>query len=161
MSRNRNDFITLVQTYVLRPAGGGRVDVLAEAMKIPDDAIPDNVEEAARSFWHWKTYAGACDPKRKPKWLIEHEENVPTEVIAVNIVVFKDRINDDEWWRNAEAVGLDGCPTPCRPLFANPLNSVQVNKPTADAFLAWCESIPGYGAHPDGPPFFIGSIDTA
>ncbi len=151
MSRARYDFITLIQTFVLRT--NSTVSVLAKAMTIPDDAIPNDVAKAADDFWCW-SWEDRWLPQDKPKWLTEYEENLP----AVTITVVRP-MNAEQWWKLYSDVGLDGCPLPCRALMRGSSTKgppqVQVTQTAADAFLAWAQSIPGYD---DGPPFTFEKI---
>ncbi len=71
-------FVLLVQTWILAREIGNRnspdpavyanfaISTLAHAMRIPEEIIPDNIEEACREYCYWQSrHAGA----ERPSWL--------------------------------------------------------------------------------------------
>ena len=71
----RADFITILQTIMLARAAsrttheGLVAGTMAEALRLPEDALPANLGAAARAF------ADYCETGRPPWWLMEHREN--------------------------------------------------------------------------------------
>ncbi len=49
------------------------IRIMANAAKVPDDAVPDDIDDAAFTFLQWQFKYGASeDDNKPPDWLASH-----------------------------------------------------------------------------------------
>jgi hypothetical protein len=155
-TRNRYDFVTLIQTIILhqRPPLEIALRILEETMALPDEAIPKDLRGAAFNIWQWQM--GRAD---KPSFIVDYEDTArrAQEEQEQSIRI---RINHDvdcqSWWMHAESLS-EAMPRACRDIVCGRgVKMITVPRATAEAFRDWGSGIPGWD---DGPPFVFERID--
>ena len=137
-----DQFVLLVQTWVLteRRHAVSHVKLVADAMKVPSVAVPDDLEKAAIEWCNWRAELKG----EKPAWLVEHEENV------TNKITFEQLDGDPVWWRHAEDVIPTEAPQSWHAFVSGRGRFVEMTKRDATAFLEWARELPGWSD--DDPP---------
>jgi hypothetical protein len=158
----RDDFVRLVQMIAtVEQHGLQSVKRVAEAMKVPEEAIPSaDLFEAALGFYEWQLGFKFRNPHKvvdssegKPAWLKEHEENVRSREEACRLVCARE---GDEWggvehanWlmlatSSVELPMSDAVWKFWREVRRAAEFEIHLTKKVADEALAWMRSVPGY-----------------
>ena len=144
----RTDFVTILQTTVLylRPKLEIGLDLICEAMALPEEAIPENLRKAAMDLWeHF------VNRKPSPEWLTRYrEEKADQEKADKDVVQIElNRMADaDLWWMSAEACA-DTMPKQCRSIVCERnVILLRVPRAVAEHFRDWGAGIPGWDARP-------------
>jgi len=144
----RGDFVTILQTTVLflRPKLETGLDIISEAMKLPEEAIPSDLRKAAMEMWeHF------VNRKAPPEWLALHREQAQEQERANKdlVTIAVNPVDDaDAWWMHAEACS-DSMPKQCIDLVCGRgVRSIAVPRHIAEHFRDWAAGIPGWEYRP-------------
>lgn len=154
MSR-RDDFLLLLQTLVLqlRPTIKIGLNVMVEAMKLPNEAIPEDVGKAAIELWEHHN-----NSRKVPEWLAVYraqkaqEEYETKDAVTIRLNPESDA---DQWWMSAESCA-ESMPRQCLDIVCGrAVHSIQVPRRVALNFAEWGAGIPGW----DSAPFLFLNAD--
>ena len=155
----RSDFFILcVQTAVLKMqhsqvSAQQALGVLSEAMRVPEQALPDDIAKGAFEFAQGQVGVGFFGKKTKPEWLTAFENQVADcTIIRINTQAGS---GVNVWWAQAEQAFLDSregngpvVPEECVSLLVEQSTEITVTGETARLFKQWVDNISGFEEEP-------------
>lgn len=134
----RLQFVLLVQTAVLSVERNllsalARTKIVAEAMALPEESIPQDLLEGAWSFIQWKAMGYG-----EPAWMKEYRENIATKLYVEQCEGTR------QWWLNAEQLLSTSHPKSWIAFVTGRKPVVEMTKRDATDFLEWAATVPGW-----------------
>jgi hypothetical protein len=137
-------FVLLVQTGLIirREAASAAIRSLSEAMRLPEEAIPKDIDKAVIEWIDWKFAVG----HPKPHWVEAHEQDV------ANTVRVEPKEISTEWWMNFFTL-YDKTKMPHAWAGLLDCRACEMSQQELDALVELGRTIPGW--YESQPPFIV------